>query len=174
MSKKVTLLPQQVEAYEKELAELNKQMEGLTTEKKSISFYKACNGECGTFSNDSLDSSLLIELSIKANRIKEIKTILANAEILDVNANKGDTIAIGTTFSFKTDRIQNMMLTLVEVNGNPAEGLIAIDSPIGAAVLDKTVGDEFSYTLPNGNIVNGSIIAIHNLEKDAEKKNILM
>lgn len=174
MGKKISLLPQQYDAYQEELAELNNRMQELTTEKKNISFYKLCNGECGTFSNDSVDSSLLIELSIKANRIKEIKTILANAEILEVNANKGNTIAIGTTFSFKTDRIQNMMLTLVEVNGNPAEGLIAVDSPIGAAVLDKTVGDEFSYTLPNGNTVNGSIIAIHDLVKDAEKKNILM
>lgn len=174
MGKKISLLPQQYEAYQEELAELNKQMEGLTTEKKSISFYKACNGECGTFSNDSLDSSLLIELSIKANRIKEIKTILANCEILDVTVNKGDTIAIGTTFSFKTDRIQNMMLTLVEVNGNPAEGLLSVDSPLGAAVLDKTVGEGFSYSAPNGNVINGEIIAIHNLEKDAEKKNILM
>ena len=84
MGKKISLLPQQYEAYQEELAELNKQMEGLTTEKKSISFYKACNGECGTFSNDSLDSSLLIELSIKANRIKEIKTILANKIKSDV------------------------------------------------------------------------------------------
>lgn len=174
MGKKITLLPQQYEAYQEELAELNNQMERLTKEKKNISFYKLCNGECGTFSNDSVDSSLLIELSLKANRIKEIKAILANAEVLDVNANKGDVITIGTTFSFKTDRIQNMMLTLVEVDGNPAQGLIAVDSPIGAAVLDKTVGDEFSYRLPNGNSVNGSIIAIHDLVNDAEKKNILM
>ena len=174
MGKKVTLLPQQIEAYEQELAELNEQMKGLTTEKRGISFYKACNGECGTFSNDSLDSSLLMELSFKANRIREIKTILANAEILDVTANKGDKITIGTTFSFKTDRIQSMMLTLVEVNGNPSEGLVSVDSPFGAAVLNKTVGDDFSYCAPKGNIINGSIIAIHDLEKDAEKKNILM
>lgn len=174
MSKKVTLLPQQVEAYEKELAEIEEQMNMLTKEKTNMSFYKVVNGECGTFSNDSLDSSLLMELSVKANRRKEIKTILANAEVLDIAENESDVIAIGTTFSFKTDRIQNMTFTLVEVNGNPADGYIAVDSPIGAAVLDKKVGDDFSYVVPSGNVVNGSIIAIHNLEKDAAKKNILM
>ena len=173
MTKKIMLLPQQYEAYQVELTELTERLQELTAEKKSISFYKACNGECGTFSNDSLDSSLLIELSLKADRIKEIKNILANAEILDVNTRSSDKIEIGTTFSFDTDRFKNKTLTLVEVNGSPADGLISVDSPIGAAVLDKTVGDAFSYSVPNGNIINGLITAIHNLEKEEPKTKVL-
>ena len=52
-------------------------------------------------------------------------------------------------------------MTLVEVNGNPMEGLISVDSPLGQAVYKKTVGEDFTYLTPNGKSVNGSITRIH-------------
>ena len=83
--------------------------------------------------------------------------------------NNANTITVGTTFSFKTDTIEKITLTLIMDNSNIDEGLVSIYSSLDSNVLNKKVGDKFSYYLPNGNIVNGEILKIHNLEKDTQK-----
>lgn len=172
INKKVTLLPKQIKEYQEELEFLRQKFNDLKGESKEINLHKLFNGDYRASSNDSIDSSLLMELSRISNRIHEIKEIL---ELSDVVTEINDSVInIGTTFSFKTDIFDNMTLTLVEKFGDPSNGLISLDSPIGAAVYGKTVGDNFTYKLFNGKQCSGTIINIlQNVEekpKELQKK----
>lgn len=158
INKKVTLLPKQVQAYQEELETLRQRFNTLKEENQQINLHKIFNGNYKASSNDSIDSSLLMELSRIGNRIREIETILEIANV--VTDIKDDVIGIGTTFSFKTNSIDDMTLTLVEKFGDPLKGLISLDSPIGAAVYGKTVGDDFTYKLVNGKNCSGVITNI--------------
>lgn len=166
-NKRVMLLPEQVEEHKQELNDLKQKLVSLTKQQGEMlptgdlsGSYRSTNYE-----GDSIDSSLLMELSRISKRIYEIEGILASSDtITEVNS---ETIGIGTTFSFKINDLSEMTLTLVEKFGDPSVGLISLDSPIGSAVYGKTTGDSFTYKLFNGNESSGVITNI--IEKDIEQ-----
>lgn len=170
MSKKVTLLPEQLETYKQELEKLYKQIHDLKDDKKSIKFIGTCGNDDSMASFT--DSSLLMELSRIATRINELEELLGTSKILNNEYTMTDVITIGTTFTIDTDLAKDITFTLVEVGGNPIKGLVSIESPIGAAVVNKAEGESFSYVMPNKKTVNGVIKSILNKENsiDNEKK----
>ena len=170
MSKQITLLPEQLMEYQNELAELKKRHENLRNEKKNLSFTNACSGCNNNTTSESLDSNLLLELSNISAEIKKLETLLNNCIVISAEEAEIDFIDVGTTFSCDTDIRKDLTMTLVEVNGNPMEGLISVDSPLGQAVYKKTVGEDFTYLTPNGKSVNGSITRIHLTNQIEEEK----
>lgn len=169
MSKQITLLPEQLMEYKNELKDLKKRHENLTNEKKNLSFTNACSGSNNNTTSESLDSNLLLELSKISAEISKLEKLLNNCVVLNVEEADLDFINIGTTFSCDTDVRKDLTMTLVEVDGNPMQGLISVDSPLGQAVFMKRVGEEFSYETPNGKSVNGSITKIHMLNEKNDK-----
>lgn len=161
MSKQITLLPEQLMEYQNELVDLKKRHENLTNEKKNLSFTNACSGSNNNTTSESLDSNLLLELSNISAEIKKLENLLNNCVVINAEEADVDFINIGTTFSCDTDIRKDLTMTLVEVNGNPMEGLISVDSPLGQAVYMKKVGEEFSYATPTGKNINGLITRIH-------------
>ncbi|MEI3529998.1 MAG: GreA/GreB family elongation factor [Bacilli bacterium] len=175
INKPVMLLPKQVEEHKKELEELRQRLTSLTSQQSEIGSRNA-GVFSGTYTNpdsisDSIDSSLLMELSRISKRISEIEGILSSfAMVTQVN---NDVIGIGTTFSFRINNSNEMTLTLVEKFGDPNMGLISLESPIGAAVYGKTVGESFTYKLFNGkdsfgvitNIVEKVVEPVQELKK---------
>lgn len=161
-NKRVMLLPEQVEEHKKELEELRQRLISLTSQQSEIGSRNA-GVFSGSYTNpdsigDSIDSSLLMELSRISKRISEIEGILSSfAMVTQVN---NDVIEIGTTFSFRINDSNEMTLTLVEKFGDPSVGLISLDSPIGAAVYGKTIGECFTYKLFNGKDSYGVITNI--------------
>ena len=115
-------------------------------------------------------SILLMEINIVATRIKEVKNVLDTADILDNVENDSNVITIGSKFTVDTDSVKNLTFTLVEIGGDPLEGLVSLDSPIGAAVINKSVGESFSYLTPSQQQINGCIKAILTLEDNIDDK----
>lgn len=166
-NKKVMLLPEQVEEHKQELNDLKQKLVSLTTQKREMLPSSIFSGSSMNpdYSSDSIDSSLLMELSRINNRIHELENILSSYDIVtEIN---NDTITVGTTFSFKINDLKEMTLTLVEKFGDHNNGLISLDSPIGSAVYGKTIGDSFTYKLFNGNESSGVITNI--IEKNIEQ-----
>ena len=86
-------------------------------------------------------------------RIQYIEHMLKHAKI--ITRSGGDSAELGATVSFKkSGDTETKSYTLVtERESNLDEGKMAITSPIGSAMLGKSVGETFTVTTPRGETV---------------------
>ena len=97
--------------------------------------------------------------------IKVLDKLIAEAEQALLSIPKSDKIEFGSTFRFKLHTGKERTVTLVEKKSERFQSMniISVNSPMGAAVLGKKVGEEFSYECPVG-LTTGTIIEIFNPE----------
>ena len=88
-------------------------------------------------------------------RIKELEELLENAVILDESSIDTSVISLGSNVKILNKNLNvEIVYDLVGSNeSNPMEGKISDQSPIGAALMGKRVGDEVVAEAPNGTIV---------------------
>ena len=87
------------------------------------------------------------------SRIRELESSLASAQILSAKPRKAlQKAALGTKVTLKDVASgKKMVYTLVDVReADIASGKISTSSPVGQAVLDKRVGEEFTINVPRG------------------------
>lgn len=85
-------------------------------------------------------------------RIKEIEAILRNAVIIEKSADK-DVVSIGDTVTIQEEGFDPETYYLVgPTEADPRNGRISHESPIGAAVLGKKVGEIAEAETPGGKI----------------------
>jgi transcription elongation factor GreA len=93
--------------------------------------------------------------SLIEGKILELDEMISSAVIIDENHNNNDTVAIGGTAILKdVTSGKEFRYTLVgprEVN--PAKGRISAISPIGKAIIGKSVGDAIEVTVPAGKLL---------------------
>ena len=79
------------------------------------------------------------------SRIKEIQTILQNAKVIS-EKRKGNGVSLGSTVTIKdySDNETYVYTIVSTVEAKPLEGKISDASPLGAAIMDKKVGDKVS------------------------------
>lgn len=85
------------------------------------------------------------------NRINALQRIVASAQIVDARQN-GGRIGIGTSLVLRDlTHDEELSYTLVGTSeANPRAGKISIASPVGRAVVDRSVGDELEVEAPQG------------------------
>ncbi len=86
------------------------------------------------------------------NRISELEMKIRSARILDENNFRDDVIVIGAKVSMR-DMISNSEIQYTLVAQDEADftiNKISVESPIGAAMLGKKVGDPILVKSPNG------------------------
>ena len=87
--------------------------------------------------------------------IREIEDNLAKAEVIDsVSAEPRQRVSVGTKITLQhVSSGKKMEYTLVDMwEADVASGKISTVSPIGIAVLDKSVGDEVEVDAPRGKV----------------------
>ncbi len=82
------------------------------------------------------------------SRIAEIEDILKNADIIKAGKSNG-TIRVGSTVELKNSKVVTYRI-VGPVEADPLEGKISNESPIGAALMGKKVGDKVSIETPGG------------------------
>jgi transcription elongation factor GreA len=85
-------------------------------------------------------------------KVAEIEEMLANSEIMDVRKVDGDTVVFGCTIVLKnldTDEEVSYML-VGPYESDIDRGRISLSSPLGRALLGKSVGDEATFAAPGG------------------------
>lgn len=97
------------------------------------------------------------EQSFNEGRILEIENILKNASV--VNQSRGKGVQIGLKVLIKVGEIEKEFTIVGSHEGNPAEGFISCDSPLGDALLGKEVGEILEVKTPKG-IVSYQVIKI--------------
>jgi len=85
-------------------------------------------------------------------RIREIKGMLSRSDIVDCTKAETDHAAFGTVVTLM-DLDRNEKVTYQLLGPDEADtdtGSISVQSPIGEAILGRTVGEKFSVTIPRG------------------------
>lgn len=102
-------------------------------------------------------------------RIAQIQSRISSLSSINLNAIPRDRVGFGTKVTVEDinngDLITYELITPEEIN--PKEGKISLSSPIGAALLNKAVGDEVKIKLPSAvkEYVISDIVTLHQILK---------
>ncbi len=90
------------------------------------------------------------EQAFVEGRIREIETILANAQVIHDNG-QNDVVDIGDTVTIQEEGMEPEVYTIVgAVEASPLEGRISNESPLGKAIMGHKAGDVVTVKAPNG------------------------
>lgn len=86
--------------------------------------------------------------------INRINTILLNAKIIEENV-KSDKVQVGSVVKVmeKGSKTAEEYFLVGSAEANPVQGKISIESPLGKALVGKSVGDKVTVKAPDGDIV---------------------
>lgn len=155
MEKRITLTR---EGYEKLEAELN----FLKTERRDqISEAIAIARGFGDLSENAEYDEARKDQARNEAKIAEIEAQLQNCTVVEENEIKTDSIGVGNTVKvFNVTRNMEMVISIVGANEtNPKEMKISSESPIGAGLIGKKVGEEVDIVVPAG-IMKLKVLAI--------------
>ena len=106
----------------------------------------------GDLSENAEYSAAKEQQSLNEGRIKELETLLALADIIDVSKLSGATVKFGATVTFIDEDTEEEKT--YQVVGDPeadaSAGRISISSPISRAMIGKEEGDSFEVAAPGG------------------------
>jgi transcription elongation factor GreA len=92
------------------------------------------------------------EQSFSEGRVKAIEDLLRHVEIIEKGADEGRA-RLGSTVVVEGPHGEEETYSIVgSSEANPAAGRISASSPIGAAFLDRSAGDEVEVIVPSGRI----------------------
>jgi len=128
-------------------SELELELEELKGRRGQIAEKIANARDYGDLSENSEYDSAREEQGLVESRVSEIEDILQNAEI--IKSTKSSTIKVGSTVVLKNgSKVTYRIVGRVEAD--PLEGKISNESPIGAALMGKKVGESVTIKTPKG------------------------
>lgn len=143
MKKQYHLTPEGKTELENELAELIAQRTDIAEKIANARDY-------GDLSENAEYDAAREEQGMLESRIAELEDILKNADI--IKPNHGSTIGVGSTVTLENGK-KVVYQVVGPVEADPLEGKISNESPIGAALMGKKVGDKVTITTPKGEVV---------------------
>lgn len=146
MAKEYKLSPQR-------LKELQDEMNYLKTvrEKEVADLIKEARS-FGDLSENAEYDEARKEQAFMEGRIMELETTLSNAQVIREDELNNDVVNVGSTVTvFNETRGKQQTYSLVgSSEADPFKGKISQDSPIGAALVGRHVGETVQVTVPAG------------------------
>ena len=135
--------------YEKLMAEL---VELRSTGRAEISRQLEEARSFGDLSENAEYAAAKEEQAKLETRISRLEFQLSNAKILDSSSIDSSKVTLGTTVTIQdTVNSQKFIYTIVgSEESDPKASKISSSSPVGQALLNKTVGDEVHVKVPRG------------------------
>jgi transcription elongation factor GreA len=91
------------------------------------------------------------EQAFVEGRIQELEIILASAHIIEDHDKNPSTVEVGDTVVVKEGDNDPEEYTIVgAAEADPRKGRISNESPLGKALLNRTVGDDVTVEAPGG------------------------
>lgn len=115
--------------------------------------------EMGDLKENAEFSDAMDAKSFNEGRIEELKQILKEVEIVDVDQKIKGVVAIGSTVGLKTSKGAFTFTIVSPAEANPAKGFISYESPVGQALVGHKKGDEVNVKTPSG-MMNYSITSV--------------
>ncbi len=127
--------------------ELEAELANLKSRRSDIAAKIAEARDYGDLSENAEYDSAREEQGLVETRIAEIEDILMNAEI--ITAPSSGKIHVGSTVDLKNGKV--VTYTIVgPVEADPMSGKISNESPIGQALIGKSVGEKVTISTPKG------------------------
>ena len=130
--------------------ELEAELETLKGRRGSIADKIAEARDYGDLSENAEYDAAREEQGLVESRIAEIEDILLNAELIK-GGHKGK-VGLGSVVELKTGKKTVSYTVVGPVEADPLEGKISNESPIGAALFGKKVGENATITTPKGEV----------------------
>jgi transcription elongation factor GreA len=128
--------------------ELEAELQELKSRRGEIADKIAEARDFGDLSENAEYDSAREEQGLVESRIAEIEDILLNAEL--IRGGKSSKVSLGSKVELKTGKKSVIYSVVGPVEADPLEGKISNESPIGAALMGKKVGDTATITTPKG------------------------
>lgn len=88
------------------------------------------------------------ELGLLDGRVQTIEGMLRHARVMEVTV--GDVVGLGSSVTVRDEFGESTYTIVGPVEADVAGGRISMVSPLGAALMGRTVGDEVSFSSPGG------------------------
>lgn len=85
-------------------------------------------------------------------KIATIENTLKSAKIIDDSEIDTETVSIGVTVKLSVGGMEVSYKIVPTNDADPANGMISNESPVGAALVGKAVGDKVSIETPSGEV----------------------
>lgn len=105
--------------------------------------------EFGDISENSEYDAAKHEQAVVEGKIKELEDIIKNAQISKASA---DEVGVGSKVKIHVDGNEMELHIVGAMEANPSERKISHSSPIGSALMGKTIGDKVEVEAPIGNV----------------------
>lgn len=130
--------------------ELEKELEELKGRRGEIADKIAEARDYGDLSENAEYDAARSEQGVVETRITEIEEILHGAKIIDPK--NSNSVVLGSSVTLKTGDKEVVYQVVGPIEANPFEGKISDESPIGSALLGKSIGDQVTIKAPKGEI----------------------
>ncbi|HRQ98015.1 MAG TPA: transcription elongation factor GreA [Candidatus Saccharibacteria bacterium] len=130
--------------------ELEKELVELKSRRGEIADKLANARDFGDLSENAEYDSAREEQGLLETRVAEIEDILLNADI--IKGGSKTKVALGSKVELKTGKKLVSYTVVGPVEADPLSGKISNESPIGASLFGKKVGDKAVITTPKGSV----------------------
>lgn len=128
--------------------DLEKELKELIDSRSDVADEIAAARENGDLSENAEYTAAREKQSRVEARIAEIEGILDGAQI--IKSDGDGTISLGDHVVVSQDGKESAFDVVGAIEADPANNKISHESPLGAALMGKKVGDEVSITTPKG------------------------
>lgn len=136
------------------LNELKKEYEELKMTKRPMVVRRVADArEMGDLAENAEYSAAREELAFIDGRIDELEILLKQVEIItEDTSGDGNQVKLGSKVTVKHNGNKTVYSVVGEWEADPTEKKISHESPLGKALLGKTVGDRVEVSAPAGKI----------------------
>lgn len=106
--------------------------------------------EMGDLSENAEYTAAREELSFIDGRIEELENLLKQAKLINDGQHQVASVDVGSQVSVKIKDREEVFTVVGEWEADPAEKKISHESPLGKALLGKSVGEEIEVDAPAG------------------------
>jgi transcription elongation factor GreA len=132
-------------------AKLEEDLEELRLQRRTVAERIHNAQEQGTSQNDAEYDDAKLEQGMVEGRILEIEDILRRATIIDEKgAHRAGRVMVGSGVEVDQDGKKRHYQIVGGPEADPANGKISNESPVGAALLGRAVGDVIDVNVPKG------------------------
>jgi transcription elongation factor GreA len=147
-NKKVYLTQKGLDDHRKEFEELVKTRRAEVVERLSSA------REMGDLSENAEYSAAREELAFIDGRIEELEQLLKQAVVIEgAGHHKGKAVDLGSIVTVQIKGKKEVFTLVGEWEADPTEKKISHESPLGKALIGKTVGDDIEVEAPAGKMV---------------------
>lgn len=132
-------------------AKLEQELEGLFERRRGVAERIHDAQQQGTSQNDAEYDDAKQEQGMIEGRILEVEDILRRATIIDEStARAAGRVVLGSGVAVDQDGTPHHYQIVGAPEADPAKGKISNESPVGSALLGRTVGETVDVHVPKG------------------------